>query len=254
MSLFNINLSGVASDVLSGLVDYLVQPIECLIQDAINWILYGLLYLAKMVCDLFFSFLQVIVTYIIQFVNGLISVAVNVINSLVNTIRQKLPATLAVAVTPVAEERLLHSFANAITNSRNMKDMISKTLFSFLGMIGIPFLAYGIGLVLDEVFPKTQLDVTPLLAPYEFTTPSCSSGQGPFCCPIVNVVAPQCTPTCGSASVPIPVCSAPIMQLSTGAQYQIGVNFAQAPTTTTTTSTVTVPSTTITLGEVLNVQ
>ncbi len=98
MSLFNINISGIASEVENALYDYIVQPIVCLVQDAVNWIVYIAFYFAKLVCDVVFSFIQSIYNFVLEILSNIIQILAGTINNIITTLRAKLVPAFVVAV------------------------------------------------------------------------------------------------------------------------------------------------------------
>ncbi|ACB37280.1 hypothetical protein AFV9_gp46 [Betalipothrixvirus uzonense] len=236
MSLFNINISGVASEVETALYDYLIQPIECLVQDAINWIVYITFYLAKVVCDLIFSFLQSVYNFVLQILQNIIQVIAGTINNVVSTLRAKLVPAFVVAITPRGEELLIRYAIRGITHANNFKQGLVRGFLAGMTGISIPLLAYLSGIIMDSVIPNTQIDVTNLLFPIQ-TLQQLSKD---ICCPISAVTPPQCSNTCGVTG--FPVCTPPCLELSNGNTYCFGVQFISQTSTSTTPTTSIPPS------------
>ena len=230
MSLFNINLSGVASDVTTALLDYIVQPLECILQDAINWLIYAFMWAAKMACDIFYAILQNIYNFVLSILQSVITLVAGTINDVVNTIRSKLVPAFVVAVTPRAEEKLIEYVIRGVTSANSLKQGLTRGLLGLLTGAGIPFLATFVGQVVDSVIPSNPIDVTNLLFPIRTLQQFASS----IYCPITNVITPSCSSTCGVSG--LPVCSSPCVQLNNGNQYCFGLQFVTGTTTTSSTS------------------
>ena len=245
MSLFNINISGVASEVETALYDYLAQPFICLVQDAINWIIYGLFYFSKVVCDILFAFIQTIYNFVLSVLQNIITLLAGAINNIVSTLRAKLVPAMVVAITPKAEEELIRYTIRGITSASSFKQGITRGLLGGLAGLGIPILAFLAGSVVDSVIPNQAIDVTNLLFPIQ-TLQQLSSE---ICCPLTAVVAPQCTNTCGISGAP--VCSPPCLELNNGNTYCFGVQFTPQQSVTTTTTTP--PSQTVTFTQSITV-
>lgn len=243
MSLFSISLSGIATDILTGLLDYLVQPVECIIQDVINWIMYALLYFAKISCDVFFTVLQTIYNFVLGFLTDVITVLAGTINNVVNTIRSKLVPAFVVAVTPKAEEKLITYAIRGVTSANSFRQGIVRGILAGLMGMGIPFLAYLTGSIIDTVIPSTPIDVTNLLFPIQTLRQLASN----ICCPITAVIPPQCSNSCGVSG--FPVCSQPCVEMNTGTTYCLGVQFVTQSSTTTTPSTSVPPAQTVTFTQ-----
>ena len=245
MSLFNINISGVASEVESALYDYLAQPFICLVQDAINWIIYGLFYFSKVVCDLLFAFVQAIYNFVLSILQNIISLLANAINGIISTLRAKLVPAFVVAITPKAEEELIRYAIRGVTSASSFRQGITRGILAGLMGMGIPFLAYLTGAIIDSVIPNQAIDVTNLLFPIQ-TLQQLSKD---ICCPITAVVSPQCTNTCGAVGAP--VCSPPCLELNNGNTYCFGAQWiSQQATTTSTTSP---PAQTVTFTQSISV-
>jgi hypothetical protein len=247
MSLFNINISGVASEVESALYDYLIQPIECLVQDAINWMIYIAFYFAKLVCDIIFSFLQSIYNFVLQILSNVIQLLAGVINNIISTLRAKLVPAFVVAVTPKGEELLIRYAIRGVTHASNFKQGLVRGVLAGLMGISIPFFAYLVGSVIDSVLPNQQVDVTNLLFPIQTLQALASD----ICCPITAVTPPQCTNTCGVTG--FPVCSQPCLELNNGNTYCFGIQFISQTSQSTTPTTQVPPSQTVYLTEQLTV-
>jgi len=247
MSLFNINISGIASEVENAIYDYVVQPIVCLVQDAVNWIIYVAFYLAKLVCDVVFSFIQSIYNFVLQILSNIIQILAGAINNIISTLRAKLVPAFVVAVTPKGEELLIRYAIRGVTHANSFKQGVVRGILAGLMGISIPAFAYLIASVIDSVIPNQQVDVTNLLFPIQ-TLQSLSKD---ICCPISAVVPPQCTNTCGVTG--LPVCSQPCMELSNGNTYCFGVQFMSQTSQSTTPTTQVPPSQTIYFLEQLSV-
>ena len=245
MSLFNINLTGVASDVVSALYDYIAEPFVCLVQDAINWIIYGLFYFAKVVCDLFFSFIQSIYNFVLSILQNIVSLLAGAINSIVSTLRAKLVPAFVVAVTPKAEEELIRYTIRGMTSANSVKHGITRALLGGLAGAGIPFLAYLVGSVLDSIIPNQAIDVTNLLFPIQ-TLQQLSKD---ICCPITAVTSPQCKNICGAVNAPL--CTPPCIEISNGNTYCFGAQWFTQTSVTTTTSVP--PSESVTMTQSITV-
>jgi len=247
MSLFNINISGVASEVESALYDYLIQPIECLVQDAINWMIYIAFYFAKLVCDIIFSFLQSIYNFVLQILSNVIQLLAGVINNIISTLRAKLIPAFVVAVTPKGEELLIRYAIRGITHARSFKEGVVRGVLAGLMGISVPIFAYLVGSVIDSVLPNQQVDVTNLLFPIQ----TLQALAKDICCPITAVTPPQCSNTCGVTG--FPVCSQPCLELNNGNTYCFGIQFISQTSQSTTPTTQVPPSQTVYLTEQLTV-
>ena len=246
MSLFNINLTGVASEVESALYSYIVQPFICLIQDAVNWIIFALFYFSKVVCDLFFSFIQAIYNFVLSILQDIIQLLASAINGIVSTLRAKLVPAFVVAITPKAEEELIRYTIRGVTHSNSFKQGLIRGILGGLTGMGIPILAYMVGSVIDSIIPNQAVDVTNLLFPIQ-TLKQLSKD---ICCPITNVTAPQCKNICGAVNAP--ACSPPCLELSNGNTYCFGAQWFTIPSSSTSTSG-TAPQTTVTLTQYMTV-
>lgn len=243
MSLFNINISGIASEVETALYDYVIQPIECLVQDAINWMIYVAFYFTKVVCDIIFSFLQSIYNFVLQILSNIIQLLAGTINNIVSTLRAKLVPAFVVAVTPKGEELLLRYTIRGVTSANSMKHGIARGILGGLMGLSIPLFAYLMGSVIDSVLPNQQVDVTNLLFPIQ----SLQALAKDICCPITAVTPPQCTSTCGVTG--FPVCSQPCLELNNGNTYCFGLQFVSQTSQSTTPTTSVPPSQTVYLTE-----
>jgi|ECHvirMinimDraft_2_1075157.scaffolds.fasta_scaffold04714_3 hypothetical protein len=243
MSLFNINISGIASEVETALYDYVVQPIVCLVQDAINWIIYVAFYLAKAVCDIIFSFLQSVYNFVLQILSNIIQLIAGTINNIVSTLRAKLVPAFVVAVTPKGEELLIRYAIRGVTNASSFKQGLVRGILAGLMGISIPMFAYLVGSVVDSVIPNQPVDVTNLLFPIQ-TLQALSKD---ICCPISAVVSPQCSNTCGVTG--LPVCSPPCLELNNGNTYCFGLQFLSQTSQSTTPTTQVPPSQAVYLTE-----
>ncbi|CAJ31603.1 hypothetical protein AFV6_gp49 [Betalipothrixvirus pozzuoliense] len=239
-SILSISLSGIGSEVENALYSYLLQPLICVIQDVINYIIYGLFYFAKVVCDVFFSFVQAIYNFILTILSDIISLLAGAINNIISTLRSKLVPAFVVAITPKAEEELIRYTIRGVTSASSVKQGIVRGLLGGLMGIGIPLISFLAGSIIDSVIPNQAVDVTNLLFPIQ-TLRQLSSD---ICCPISAVIPPQCKNTCGAVNAP--VCTPPCLELSNGNTYCFGVQFISQTATSTTTSVP--PSESVTLS------
>jgi hypothetical protein len=229
-SIFSITLSGITTEVENALYEYLLAPFICTIQDAINWIIYALFYFSKVVCDVFFSFIQSIYNFVLTILSDIISLLAGAINNIVSTLRAKLVPAFVVAVTPKAEEELIRYTIRGVTSAGSLKQGVVRGILGGLMGIGIPMLSFLVGSIIDSVIPNQAVDVTNLLFPIQTLRQLASD----ICCPISAVTAPQCTNTCGATHSP--VCSPPCLELSNGNTYCFGVQFISQVSTSVTTT------------------
>jgi hypothetical protein len=225
----------------------LIQPIECLVQDAINWMIYIAFYFAKLVCDIIFSFLQSIYNFVLQILSNVIQLLAGVINNIISTLRAKLVPAFVVAVTPKGEELLIRYAIRGVTHASNFKQGLVRGVLAGIMGISIPFFAYLVGSVIDSVLPNQQVDVTNLLFPIQ----TLQALAKDICCPITAVTPPQCTNTCGVTG--FPVCSQPCIELNNGNTYCFGIQFISQTSQSTTPTTQVPPSQTVYLTEQLTV-